>query len=92
VEESLLVISFDHVAEIYDETRGFPVFVMDEIIKMLTDELEGYVNIFDVGVGTARFSKPLQDHGYYVVSIDVSLKMLRKAVERGVRNLLESSV
>lgn len=87
-----MVVSFDRVVEIYDETRGFPVFVMGKIIKTLMAELEGYVSILDVGVGTARFSKPLQDHGYYVVGIDVSLGMLRKAVERGMRNLLVSSV
>jgi len=87
-----LVVSFDRVVEIYDETRGFPVFVMGKIIKTLMAELEGYVSILDVGVGTARFSKPLQDHGYYVVGIDVSLGMLRRAVERGMRNLLVSSV
>lgn len=87
-----MVVSFDRVAEIYDETRGFPVFVMDKILKMLMDELEGYVSILDVGAGTARFSKPLQNHGYYVVGIDVSSKMLRKAAERGMHNLLIGGV
>ncbi len=87
-----MVVSFDRVAEIYNETRGFPVFVMDKIIKTLMDELEGYVSILDVGVGTARFSKPLQNQGYYVVGIDMSLEMLRKAVERRMRNLLMGSI
>jgi len=90
--ELWLVVSFDRVAEIYDETRGFPVFVMDKIIKTLKTQLEGYVSILDVGVGTARFSKPLQAQGHYVVGVDVSSKMLRKAVERGMRNLLIGSV
>jgi len=92
VEELWVTVSFDRVAEIYDETRGFPVFVMDKIIKTLRDELEGYTSILDVGVGTARFSKPLQAQGHYVVGVDVSSKMLRKAVERGMRNLLMGSV
>ena len=92
MEEFWLVVSFDHIAEIYDETRGFPVFVMDKIIKTLRDELEGHVSILDVGVGTARFSKPLQNLGYHVVGVDVSSRMLRKAVERGMRNLLIGSV
>jgi len=87
-----LTVSFDRIAENYDETRGFPVFVMDRIIKTLVDDLEGYVSILDVGVGTARFSKPLQTQGHYVVGVDVSSKMLRKAVERGMRNLLMGSV
>lgn len=87
-----MVVSFDRVAEIYDETRGFPVFVMDKIIKTLMGELERYVSILDVGVGTARFSKPLQNQGHYVVGIDVSLKILRKAVERRMRSLLMGNV
>jgi ubiquinone/menaquinone biosynthesis C-methylase UbiE len=92
LEELWLVVSFDRVAEIYDETRGFPVFVMDKIIKTLMDELEGYVSILDAGVGTARFLKPLQDLGYDVVGVDVSLGMLRKAVKKGMRNLIIGSV
>ena len=87
-----MIVSFDRVAEIYDETRGYPIFVMDKVIKTLLDELEDYISILDVGVGTARFSKPLQAHGYYVVGIDVSLKMLKKAVEKGMHNVLISSV
>jgi ubiquinone/menaquinone biosynthesis C-methylase UbiE len=92
VEEFWLVVSFDRVAEIYDETRGFPVFVMDKIIKTLRDELGGHVSILDVGVGTARFSKPLQANRHYVVGVDVSSRMLRKAAERGMCNLLMGSV
>jgi len=34
----------------------------------------------------------LQAQGHYVVGVDVSSKMLRKAVERGMRNLLMGSV
>ena len=87
-----MIVSFDRVAEIYDETRGFPSFVMDKIIKTLRDECEGYVSILDVGVGTARFLKPLQTEGHYVVGVDVSLEMLRKAVERDMSNLLRGNV
>lgn len=42
--------------------------------------------------GIARFSKPLQDLGYYVVGVDASLEMLRKAAERGMDNLLIGNV
>lgn len=87
-----MVVSFNRVAEIYDETRGFPIVVKDKIVKTLVDELEGCVSILDVGVGTARFSKPLQDTGYHVVGIDVSSGMLRKAVGKGMCNLLMGNV
>jgi len=87
-----LTVSFDRVAEIYDKTRGFPDFVMDKIIRTLLNDLEDHVSILDVGVGTARFSKPLQNLGHFVVGVDVSSKMLTKAVERGTRNLTMGSV
>ena len=87
-----MIISFDHIAGIYDETRGFPSFVMDKIVTTLISELEGQVNILDVGVGTGIFSKPLQDHGYHVVGIDVSLEMLKKAIEKGIYNSVIGNV
>jgi len=87
-----MVVSFDRAAEIYDETRGLPIPIMDKVVETLIEELEDYASILDVGVGTGRFSKPLQDYGYYVVGIDVSLKMLKKAFGKGTRNLLTGSV
>lgn len=87
-----MIVSFDRVARIYDETRGFPVFVTDKVIKTLRDELKEYAGILDVGVGTARFSMPLQELGYFVVGADVSLGMLRKAVKKGMNNLFAGSV
>jgi ubiquinone/menaquinone biosynthesis C-methylase UbiE len=92
MEEHWLVISFDRVAEIYDETRGFPSSVMAKIVSTLIRELEGQVDILDVGVGTGRISKPLQNHGYHVVGIDVSLEMLKKAVEKGMGNLVGGNI
>jgi len=92
MEELLLVVSFDCVAEIYDETRDFPIIVIDKVVKTLIHEFENCLSILDVGVGTARFSKPLQNHGYYVVGMDVSLGMLKKAADKGMRNLVRGSV
>jgi len=37
---------------------------------------------------TGRFAKPLQALGFEVVGIDISARMLRKAVEKDVKNLL----
>jgi len=87
-----LTVSFNRVAEIYDKTRGFPDFVMDKVVRTLLNELEDHVSILDVGVGTARFSKPLQNLEHFVVGVDVSSKMLTKAVERGTRNLIMGNV
>lgn len=81
-------ISFDRVAKAYDRTRGFPRSVMDEILKVLEEQLNGYERILDVGVDTGRFSKPLQDLGYEVIGVDISDRMLQKAHEKMTKDLL----
>jgi len=81
-------ISLDRVAEVFDRTRGFPQHVMNKILKTLKQELEGYRRILDVGVGTGRFSRSLQDAGFEVVGVDVSKKFLGKAYERGTADLI----
>jgi ubiquinone/menaquinone biosynthesis C-methylase UbiE len=86
------LVSFDRVAEIYDKTRGFPVFVMNKIVEKLICKLKGCVKVLEAGVGTGRYLKPLQDSGFEVVGIDISSKMLKKATERGTRNSLRGSV
>lgn len=83
-------VSFDRVADIYDKTRDLPPAVMKRTIKTLVDELRGYRTILDVGIGTGRYAKPLHENGFDVVGIDVSPKMLKKAVEKGLDNLLMS--
>jgi ubiquinone/menaquinone biosynthesis C-methylase UbiE len=81
-------ISFDRVAGAYDRTRGFPSSVMNEILKVLEEELNECARILDVGVGTGRFSKPLQDLGFEVIGVDISRKMLRKAYEKRTQDLM----
>lgn len=80
-------ISFDSVAQVYDRTRGSPGHVMKQLSDTLIGELQGYRTVLDVGVGTGRFAKPLQARGFEVVGVDISDKMLGKAVEKGVDNL-----
>lgn len=81
-------VSLDRVAEDFDRTRGLPPHVMNKIFKTLIEELEGCGRILDVGVGTGRFSKPLQDAGFEVVGADISKKMLERAYERGTEDLI----
>lgn len=80
-------ISFDSVAQVYDRTRGPPGHVMKQLSDTLIGELRGYKTVLDVGVGTGRFAKPLQAKDFEVVGVDISRKMMGKAVEKGVDNL-----
>jgi ubiquinone/menaquinone biosynthesis C-methylase UbiE len=65
---------------------------MKQLLKTLTSELSDYKTILDAGVGTGRFSKPLQDSGFEVVGIDIAQKMISRAIERGVGNLFLGDV
>jgi ubiquinone/menaquinone biosynthesis C-methylase UbiE len=85
-------ICFDPAAEIYDRTRGLPRSAMERLVKRISDELKGCQLILDAGVGTGRFAKPLQKKGLNVVGIDLSGKMLNKAVEKGVKDLFRCDV
>jgi ubiquinone/menaquinone biosynthesis C-methylase UbiE len=90
VEVSQISISFDRVADVYDQTRSLPSETMRKLVKTLANELSGCNKILDVGMGTGRFSKPLQDVGFEVVGVDISRKMISKAREKGVNSMLLS--
>jgi ubiquinone/menaquinone biosynthesis C-methylase UbiE len=81
-------VSFDRVADIYDRTRSLPDEAMTRLVKALASELDGCKGILDVGVGTGRFALPLQKAGLDVVGIDISRKMISKAQDKRVRNLM----
>jgi ubiquinone/menaquinone biosynthesis C-methylase UbiE len=76
---------FDSISEIYDSTRRAAT---EAEIKALSSELDGCRTVLDVGVGTGRFAKPLSDLGFEVVGIDVSRRMMSKAGQKGVENLI----
>jgi ubiquinone/menaquinone biosynthesis C-methylase UbiE len=78
---------FDTIVDIYDETRGFPKNTMNEIINAL-DEGIGDEKVLDLGVGTARFTHPLQLKGNTVVGVDISLSMLGRARSKGAADLV----
>jgi SAM-dependent methyltransferase len=61
---------------------------MKRLIEKLTTELVDCRKILDLGVGTGRFSEPLQQSGFEVAGIDISRKMTSKAKEKNVKDLL----
>jgi ubiquinone/menaquinone biosynthesis C-methylase UbiE len=85
-------ISFDQAAHIYDKTRGLPPKIMGELVRALVKELGKDKAVLDVGVGTGRFAKPLQENSIKLVGIDISCRMMQKAKEKGVEHLLRSDV
>jgi ubiquinone/menaquinone biosynthesis C-methylase UbiE len=85
-----MAISFDRIAEDYDKTRELPKRGMDEIVSALIKEFSDCSTILDIGVGTGRFALPLQEGGVHVIGIDIGERMLEKAKEKRVNNLLRA--
>ncbi len=78
-------LSFDQVADDYDQTRVIPPAPMDEIVRLLGREahLERGGLFLDAGVGTGRFAAPLARlHPAQVVGIDISLAMMRQSAAK----------
>jgi ubiquinone/menaquinone biosynthesis C-methylase UbiE len=87
-----LGVSFDRIAEIYDETRGLPLDVMEDVLAALSKELDKERLVLDAGVGTGRYAQPLQAKGYRVVGLDISKKMLAKAKAKGTSDIIRGNL
>ena len=85
-------VSFDRIAGVYDSTRwsGIPAEVMKSLLNAMRELFAVCRTILDVGIGTGRFAGYLNNSGFDVVGIDVSLSMMAKAREKGVRNLVQA--
>jgi ubiquinone/menaquinone biosynthesis C-methylase UbiE len=84
------VRSFDRAASVYDATRSLPEEVMRRTIASLVMRLGRPSRILDLGVGTGRFAVPLREHGFDVVGLDVSRKMLTVGRKKGLHDLVQS--
>jgi SAM-dependent methyltransferase len=72
--------SFDRVADIYDETRGG-----ERRGDRFADNLLSWIvgpRVVEMGVGTGVIANGLQHHGVDVVGVDLSVEMMRAAVDR----------
>jgi ubiquinone/menaquinone biosynthesis C-methylase UbiE len=87
-----MAVSFDRLASVYDATRwsGIPPEIMEKLLNAMKKLLVGCSAILDVGIGTGRFAEYFNDSGFNVVGIDVSLGMMAKAREKGLRNLVQA--
>ena len=87
-----MTVSFDRVASIYDSTSwgGIPPAVMEKTINGMKDTLKGCQLILDVGTGTGSFAQYFNGSGFDVAGVDVSLSMMARAREKGVRTLVQA--
>ncbi len=71
-------VSFDPVADRYDQTRGYPAGVPDKIADVLIDagRVPPAGSMLEIGIGTGRIALPLLARGVDVTGVDISEKML----------------
>ncbi len=71
-------LSFDNMAELYDETRVFDTNCLNSALDHIVDRFppERFGNIFYPGIGTGRIAVPLAERGYRVTGVDISEEML----------------
>jgi ubiquinone/menaquinone biosynthesis C-methylase UbiE len=73
-------MSFDRVADLYDQTRGYPPDVQQRIGQALLDAAGAthQSRILELGVGTGRIALPIIRAGYRYTGVDISPRMLDK--------------
>jgi SAM-dependent methyltransferase len=86
------VEDFGRVADIYDATRSLPEEQMAALTAAIQKQVGPRSSLIDVGVGTGRLLKPLQDLGMRVAGVDISRGMMSKAKEKGLTGLILADV
>lgn len=71
-------LSFDPVAHIYDETRGYP----PEVERAIADAFQRRgplplgAHALEIGIGTGRIALPLLARGVHITGVDISERMM----------------
>lgn len=73
--------SFDSAAETYDEDRGFPPGVGEEVGWAAADWIGRRTRVLELGIGTGRIAKPLLALGLAVTGLDLSRQMMDRLRE-----------
>lgn len=73
-------VAFDHAADYYDRTRGFPSGVENEIAALMavSGGFTSSSRVLEIGVGTGRIALPLSAHVGVYYGIDLARPMLER--------------
>lgn len=74
-------LSFDRAAGFYDQTRGFPPGMPEQVAAVAIDLLGAHARVLEIGVGTGRIAKPLLSAGVQITGIDLSRNMMNRLRE-----------
>jgi ubiquinone/menaquinone biosynthesis C-methylase UbiE len=71
-------LSFDSMADLYDETRVFDRDCFNAALDWLVDRFppQRFRDVFYPGIGTGRVAIPLAEKGYHITGVDISERML----------------
>ncbi|HEX9068513.1 MAG TPA: class I SAM-dependent methyltransferase [Ktedonobacterales bacterium] len=77
-------ISFDRVADRYDETRGYSDEVARRIAEGIIREgrLQPGAHLIELGIGTGRIALPLLTRGIHITGVDISAEMMSQLKRR----------
>lgn len=75
----MLPIRFDAIAGAYDQVRGHPPEVAEQIGRAIAALAGNNALVLELGIGTGRIALPVAMAGCRVVGIDLSAEMLRAA-------------
>ena len=78
---------FDRISLVYDGTRTpLSKETVEKIVSVLARD--GCSTILEIGVGTGRVAKPLQDMNLKIVGVDISRGMIQRAREKKIERLI----
>ncbi len=82
--ETTQSVAFDRAAEYYDETRGFPVGVAEQVGDLMAaaGQLTPDSRVIEIGVGTGRIALPLGARAGLVAGVDLAPAMLAHLVAK----------
>ncbi|MCI4346790.1 MAG: methyltransferase domain-containing protein [Thermoplasmata archaeon] len=84
-------ISFDRVASVYDATRSLPPDVESGIADALARSI-GTERTLELGVGTARWARALEQRNVPVTGLDLSRRMLEMGRAKGFGRTVQGEV
>ncbi len=83
-EQSSESITFDRAAEYYDQTRGFPPGVDQQVAVQFAESgrLDTNSHVLEIGIGTGRIALPLARHVGGITGVDLSRRMMARMREK----------
>lgn len=77
-------VSFDRLADRYDQTRGYPEGVPERIAEALiaAGSVPPGGAMLEIGIGTGRIALPLLARGVNVTGVDISARMTERLREK----------